>query len=252
MPYKYSSKIQKYLSKRKKRAPLRTYLVPTRKLRVARPYTSYQQRYPIERSASIICIINESSGFNNAGIYLGMSFCLSGVNWYTVTSGGVVTFQGQAPIPNVSEFQALFDKWKLEKVQVKMIFSNNTSNVSTPTTALPVIYQAIDFDSVQGFNNLNEYPQVRTCQLGSINDGFPTFMLYNPKAIDLIQNINSSNVVSSIQGGTKVSPVLDTAAPDIQHYGMRFQYQNFNDNSNVSVGQVLFQIKLSYCFYNVR
>lgn len=238
--YRRSSKLRH--SSRYSRRGYSSFSLYSRPRRV----TPYSKIYTMERSCSFLTPMNLSTGFNAGGQFLGLSFCLEGCQWYTGT-----TYQGLASISNVTEFQSLFDKWRIDKIEVIPVFSNSQSSVNSPATVLPVIYQALDFDSVTGTNNLSEYPQMRTIQLGTVNNGLTKCYLTTPTVTDAVSN-NNAGTITGVLAGTRISPWLDTASPDISHFGMRFQFQNFGRTSSTDIGTILWQIKIYYSFKTVR
>ena len=97
------------------------------------------------RTVSYSITLNESLGWGAAGTpSLNFGFTLGNVlGWL---GGG---FSITLPITNSSEFQALFDTYKINNVRMKMFFTNNNSSVNSPATGLPLIHICNDFDDAQ-------------------------------------------------------------------------------------------------------
>lgn len=205
--------------------------------------TSYDHLYPIERSCAFVTNLNESTGFAGLGATIGIEFGLGGAN-YSINGGAFVA----SNIPSVTEFQALFDNWRLERVDVTPIFSANYQSNASASATLPVLYQVFDFDSVTGTLSPFEYPQCRTLQLGAINNATTTFTLWKP-TIELVSGTTVSGATVDTQ---RVSPWLDTSTIDIAHRGIKFNYQNFGRTTSIDLGTILWQIKLYYTFKHVR
>lgn len=233
--------------KRSKYATARTSKSSRRRMYKPKLYRSpYSIIYPIERRAQFLLDNNPLNGFddpNSTAIsqFLGLSFSLDGVQpWLGGTN---IT---EIPLSNSSELQSVFDKYRLTKVLVEVFYSHNSSPTGDPR--LPVLTQALDFDSVDGTSLLNEYAGARLVQFGN-NVNSQRFYLTNPTAT---YAMGSDAPLIAVVGGQKVSPWLDTAAPGINHYGMRFQVSNFGGTQNATVGTFLFNIRLSFEFKNPR
>lgn len=247
LPYSQTTTQESQLSQEMPYKKARTY-----KSRVSKSYkrsykpklykSPYSMVYPIERACQVVMGLNPSLGFydftsTNTSLYFGLSFALEGV---TPWLGGSV--QTEVGIPSSAELQSLFDKYRIKKVEVEVFYGHNSSESTQPY--LPVITQALDFDSVNGTNDLNEYAGAQTRQFGN-NNGAHKFKLYNPT---IAQSVGSDAPLIAVIGAQKVSPWLDTAAPGINHYGMRFQVSNFGSSTNALVGRFIFRFKITYEF----
>lgn len=206
----------------------------------------YSQVYPIERRCQFLLDNNPLNGFKDPltaafSPFLGLSFSLDGVQPWL---GGATI--AEVALPNSSELQAVFDKYRLAKVLVEVFYSHNSSPTGDPR--LPVLTQALDFDSVDGTSLLNEYAGARLIQFGN-NVNSQRFNLYNPTATTVM---GSDAPLIAVVSGQKVSPWLDSAASGVNHYGMRFQLSNFGGTQNAVVGTFMFNVKMSFEFKNPR
>lgn len=109
--------------------------------------------YRFRRSTSALLGFNTDKGFTSSsgsvlyGNGISLFFTLTDV-WLTGSLGPQSTFA----VPNVAEFVALFDRFKLVNVKVRIIPSINTLNAfstaigTAPNTGLPIVQTAIDYD----------------------------------------------------------------------------------------------------------
>jgi hypothetical protein len=192
--------------------------------------------------------INLSTGWQSKGPGLGFSFRLNEiVMQYSDGSGITKAFGG------VTELTALFDQWRIAKVECKIIYSaSNYSQQSTLTSnmALPVIHIVTDYDDREVDNanfNAQEYPQCRTVRLGPIHRH--TFI---PRVKGYVQGSTVTRAALNQQ-----SSWYDCALMDIDHYGMKVQYDNFADvaptfDPDQTVGSCKFQFRVYFQFKNPR
>lgn len=245
--FEFYSSFPATMPKRTRYPTSRTAKSSRRRMYKPKLYRSpYSITYPIERRCQFLLDNNPLNGFddpNSTAVspYLGLSFSLDGVQPWL--GGANLT---EIPLPNASELQSVFDKYRLTKVLVEVFYSHNSSGTTEPR--LPVLTQALDFDSVDGTSALNEYAGARMIQFGN-NVNSQRFNLYNPTAT---YAMGSDAPLIAVVGGQKISPWLDSAASGINHYGMRFQLSNFGGTQNATVGTFLFNIRLSFEFKNPR
>lgn len=243
MPVTKKRKTSSYKStklvKGKTYAPLMRYKPVTPK---------YSSIYYFKRYATINYLYNRQLGFQNTGLtvsspYLGLSFALSQVSPWI---GGVYDGTSAGLLPNSSELAAVFDQYRIKAILVEVFFSHNTSTSGDPL--LPILRQALDFDSVDGTNSLNEYQNRRVHQLGATPIGSIKFHLYNPTA----QGVMQDTLASTGTAAQQVSPWLDTNANLVPHFGMRFEASNFQDTTAGTVGRFQFNIEYDLEFRRPR
>jgi hypothetical protein len=109
--------------------------------------------YKFRRSTSALLGFNTDKGFtSSSGSVLygnGMSLFFTLLDtWMTGSLGPQSSFA----MPSVSEFVALFDRYRITDVNVKLVPSINTLNAfstaigTAPNTGLPIVQTAIDYD----------------------------------------------------------------------------------------------------------
>lgn len=209
-----------------------------------RQISSYDKIYTFERLANIKYVINVNGfiGATNTSPYLGLAFNLNGGIAYV--SG---LWDQNLSIPNVSEFITLFDRYRIDKVEVSVMFSNTETVMGSVAYPMPILYQVLDFDSIGGTSSIFEYPQCKINQLGGVNNGGIIKYTCRPRVTGYVQN-NSSGTITALNASTQICPWIDTAAPNIEHFGMRFQLDDFNSVLGGNFGTISFMIRYFYSF----
>lgn len=203
------------------------------------PKPSYSLVYPIERNAVVSLGYSRALGFQNFALtasspYLGLVFSLNQISPYI---GGTYDGTSAGAIPNSSELAAVFDQFRIKKIEVQVFYSHNVS--ATGDALMPLLRQALDFDSVNGTNALTEYQGFKTKQMGMYGTDGIMFLLYNPTVQGVIQDATATTGT----GQALVSPWLDSSAINTPHFGMRFQAEPFSDTTAGTVGRFVFNVK---------
>lgn len=200
--------------------------------------------------------IQQGGGFYNStnnSQCLAYAFDLNGVKGWL---GGVYTYNIQ--IANSSDFQNLFDTYKINAVKMKCFFSHNFSNVNTPATALPILSIVNDFDDateVLTTSTILEKAGVRTMQFDATNaTGFSHYI--KPSARQVVSQIDVSTGTESVSsaGVAFGAQWLDCANNNIIHSGVKIVYNN-QERVPVTVtdiGTLTVYFELEYVFKGYR
>lgn len=162
------------------------------------------------------------TGFSLNGVSTGLfnmqfNFTLAGVN--ASFGGGAATV---LPLPNYTEFTALYDQYRIDWVDCKFMFTNNMSNVTSPSTTLPVMYLAKDYDDSNSANytDLQQYSTLDVWQLGNQQgrDGIHHVRVKPNVDVTLYQS-------ALLTGYSRGKPqFIDTSSPSVPHYGVKIAY----------------------------
>lgn len=159
------------------------------------------------------------NGVSTGGFNMEMAFTLGGTVFYF---GGVSTFT--AAMPNYTEFTSLYDQYRIDGVDVELIFSNDQSSVNSPATSLPLLYYAIDYDDANtvGVPDIVQYDNHKMFQLGSpsLPDGI--------KRIHIKPNVDMA-LYNGVSTGYARFPNarVDTGSPNVPHYGLKMAFDGF-------------------------
>lgn len=204
------------------------------------------------RTVSYSIPINESLGWGSAGTTsLNFGFTLGNVlGWL----GGV--FSITLPVTNASEFQALFDTYKVSNVRMKMFFTNNNSSVNSPATGMPLIHICNDFDDVaesMSVNTILEKAGVRTLQFDAMNHAGLAHWV-KPAAKQVIaQTDPATGVQTTSNAGIPFgSQWIDCAVSNIVHNGVKLVYNNQGRSNNTDIGSMTFIFEIEYTFKGYR
>lgn len=152
------------------------------------------------------------------GFNLQFQFALSKM-FYSLN--GVST--GSISLPGYADIANLYDNYKIKYVQMKIWYSNNSSNNSNVSssiqTYLPTIIVAKDYDDSNNasWSDLLQYQKVRMTQLGN---GKPMVIRVKPKP----QNSMYNSVSTTSYGPTNSSQWIATSYPDTPHYGLKLAW----------------------------
>jgi len=233
---------------------------PYRKMRISkqlRAPTPYGYIYPFERIVEFDSAINLNSGFGaqtglaGNGPGLGFAFTLDNLR-AEFTNGATV----DSPISGSSDFTNLFDQWRIDRVDMHIYFNqtNQTLQPSTVNTyAMPVLRVVTDLDNTDVSNTepIVQYPQCRSFQVGMSQKFSHT--VYNPGVVFDAQIDTNPSLASSVRR----SPWLDTAVPEVAHFGIKVVYAPWNlSNPDYSpdlvIGACKFEFKIYYSFKLAR
>jgi hypothetical protein len=184
--------------------------------------------------------MNSLNGFRVGGITskgMHIMFALSGSR--IGNSVGVENVD----VPNYTEFTALFDQFRIDKVVVRLIFSNNTSTTASATTECPTLQICTDNDDAStptSSNELLQRPECKIHQFGSTSKYGNQFLITCKPVISLAAYRASA---FSAYATAKPGQWVNCAYPTTEHYGLKFWFDS-PSATNVDIGYM--QI---YCDY---
>lgn len=199
---------------------------------------------------SYVVGIDTRTGFSLNGTSTGLfnmqfNFTLAGVN--SQFGGAAPTV---LPLPNYTEFTALYDQYKIDYVECQFFFSNNTSSVNSPGTTMPIMYLCKDYDdsNVANYTDLQQYQNCKCWQLGNRtnSDGKYTIFVKPNVDIALYQGITTGYARGK-------SMFVDTSSPSVPHYGIKIAYDPiFTPASATNVGYLTCTFKYHLTMSNTK
>ena len=218
------------------------------KAKIYRMMNSPNTIYRFKRTTSYTLGMNPSFGFINASGSFGISssFYLNAV----AVSTGSLTYN--ANVSNATEFTALFDQWRIAKVVVKYVYSNNTSTTASAVTNMPLLYVCNDNDNANVVANreeIQERPDHKLWQLGTNGggDNIRTMTCYPCAAVGTY----GSGFFNSFGQGSR-NMWLDCASTSIQLYGQKAFWPNFRTASTTDIGDLMVIYDIYYEFKGVQ
>ena len=155
-------------------------------------------------NASIPAAPTTAGAAANVGMFT-MWFSLAGVFIQFFTTAGVAAgVSYNSAITNYAEYSNLFDEYKIDKVEVTMVYNNNNSSMNSPHVSAPVLLFVKDYDD-NAFTSLaamEQYSNFRAIQYGNSsgsNNGIQTITV-KPKA-QLFVETNSGSAVGMATTG---------------------------------------------------
>lgn len=196
------------------------------------------------RKAEINIGLNQSTGWLVGGVGGGLN-----LNWGFSLGrafgfvNGVFTFG--LTIPNFSEFQALFDYYRIDAVKMQMFFTKNTSDQSGGSTiGMPIMLIANDFDDIaenMTLGSMNERVGCRHVQFSADNtNGINQYIRPKPTSVVVQTDVSTGVQSVSNSGVTFGSQWLDIASSNIVHNGIKIFYDNQGLTSASALGNVTF------------
>lgn len=180
---------------------------------------------------------NSDKGFTNTsgsvlfGNGVSLFFTLNDV-WLTGSLGA----QSSYAVPNVAEFVALFDRYKLRQVNVKIVPSINTLNAfstaigTAPNTGLPIVQTAVDYDDAVPPNSAGDLLQrtdLKILRMDREHD-----LPVSPKFSAVVADTSGSSA-GSIQSGWLTTT---TTGQNARHYGRKFWAEPLTGGPGVQQG----------------
>jgi hypothetical protein len=187
-----------------------------------------------------------NQGFTCNGITgndLAMFFSLAGTYFFIGGTNVQIT-----SVPNFSEFTALYDQYKIDHVEVGFTFSNNVSTVSNPSTVLPILGVAIDYDDIAdtNYSSLQQYDSFQSFQLGNNFRG-------GKRVFRLSPTFTSSVYTNAGTGHARQRGPLDCAYPTVQHYGLKASLDPmYYSVVGTTVGILSIETKYFFTMFNTR
>lgn len=126
-------------------------------------------------------------------------------------------------LPNVSRYNGLFDAYRINKIVIRMVPSQNSwnANISTSNYELPQIVDLIDYDDNVQLSQTNQYLQYNTHRVHRGDNGW--VRKFTP-AIALA-TLNLAVTTPTVQ---KFKQWIDMGAADVPHYGYKIQMVPYN------------------------
>jgi len=226
-----------------------------RSYRKANPYQiqpSSGRTVSFWRKTQVSIALNQSTGYASTNFNLNWGFSLGRIVGYL---GG--TFSYSLPVSNASEFQALFDYYKINAVKVQIFFSKTEADFSVGAAqAMPMLLICNDFDDIEeamSRNSMNERVGCRHVQFdGSNSNGINHYVKPKPTNTVVQTNVDTGVLSSANAGVVFGTQWLDCAQSNIVHHGVKTYYDNQGRTSSVDLGTITFIFDVEYCFKGYR
>ena len=182
--------------------------------------------------------ITPSTGWNAAGFDLGLTFSLNSTNFYIAGA-----LAGTAANPGASDFTALYDFYRLDSVEVSMMYGANMFAPGTAAVAqLPIMNIAFDPSDISTFSlsSILQYQNLHTVQMGNIRTQNGYVVTCRPVPL-----LTAGGTATAV---VEVNPWLSKDTPTIPYYGLKIFYDSAGSTAATVIGVVSFYIKYHWSF----
>lgn len=210
--------------------------------------------HSFRRTNAIQLGVNSFSGFTSPSgstIYgNGLSWCFQLQGTYVLGSTGNNSL---VAMPNYAEFTSLFDQYRIKRVHVRMIASNNVSNATSTAgtlvgSAIPLLQLATDFDD-------NVPPSASTQMMEREDTRYLPMDSNGPKHYQ----VQPKYKVAASVGGALASLAgastswLDTNAADVQWFGTKLWMESQSSaGTQLQTGYIWLYFTYDYEFRTVQ
>lgn len=204
------------------------------------------------RKTEINAGLNQSTGFSTFGNNVNFGFALGRIIGFV---NGAFTY---APtVSGASEFQALFDYYKINAVKLQMFFSKTVSELSTTATSgMPLLLIANDFDDIQETMTLSSMSEKVGCRHvqfdASSQRGITHYIKPKPNSVVVQTDVSTGALSTANAGVTFGSQWLDCAQSNIVHNGIKIFYDNQGLTTSATLGNITFVFDVEYVFKGYR
>lgn len=144
-------------------------------------------------------------------------------------------------VPNVSEFQNLFDMYRIKAIKMVFYPTNTSVSISGGGTAVNIVtprfISVIDEDDASAPTTQEELFQYQTCKITTVNKKHTIY--FKPKVAQEIYN--GASTAYAVPSGT---PWLNLASTTIQHYGVKWCMESAG--STAPVGAFSYKVNVTY------
>lgn len=127
-------------------------------------------------------------------------------------------------LDNYTEFTNLFDQYRLIAVKCEFRTGFTDNPITASTVFMPEMYSAIDRNDATAPANVAEIVQYETLKRKRLTSPMKRYFRLNT-----LQELTDSAV------GVKFNQWIDTATPDVEHYGLKYIIDPINGADTYSV-----------------
>lgn len=158
-------------------------------------------------------------------------------------------------VPNYTEFGALFDKFRIDKVDVyytSSVYSNGAMGANQ-SMYMPACAYTVDTDDANAAtcSDLQQYSTCKYTQFGG-NQAKPK-LLASFKPMPSLALYSNGTTVSGVGDLNSKNLWLDCGTPGTYHYGMKFGLDQVSTTLTAQTWYMInFQVRYHLCFKDVR
>lgn len=185
---------------------------------------------------AIVVNAQAAQGLSASSFYdLEFTFSLQKVQMYIAGTAFV-----SWTMPNYADFTSLYDKYRIDWVDVTMTFNGNT-HTGGSTQSLPRVFFVEDNDDTNSISlgAIQQYDNLKTFQFGTGEGVMKTFRIH-PRPQEMVYY--TSTLTGYQQGSNK--KFIDTTYPDVPQYGAKMIVDPIvYSASSLVLGSIAFSFK---------
>jgi len=157
---------------------------------------------------------------------------------------------------NAAAYGQIYEQFRIDRVQVEVMCSNNNSSLNSPNVASPIVFCVVDHDDVApltGPANALSYTTCKTLQMN--NSSGPTggkqYFNYVPTASILNGQTGVQGNPTAL-GTLKQRQWISTDFQETTHLGMKCWIETISPGTNQSLGWITFVFRVFMSFKNQK
>jgi len=203
------------------------------------------------RTINFAYVLNPSLGFVEtptpvtAGSHLAFTYTLQGIQ---IRGSSGLGYLASINLPNSSDFTNLFDHYRIDKVELKLISTCTDVGVTgTSSHMMPIIWVFNDNDDGLAPTTSSQFLEREGLRMLSFSDtNIKNHTVYPRTAV---QNYNGI-ALSGYGQGSKYA-FVDCAYPNVEYYGTKLSYQAPGNVANINMATISFFVKYHMTFKGV-
>lgn len=180
------------------------------------------------------------------GAYMAFTYTMAGLR---IRGSSLPTPYNQLyPLPTVTDFQNLFDHYRIDKIEITMI--STCTDVGVQVTSghqMPIIWCFNDQDDGVSPSQTGQFLERENHRIISFSDTNVKRHTCYPRTAS---NHYNGIALSGYGVGSKYA-FMDMAYTDIEHYGTKFAYQSPNNTADILTANCQFIVKFHYTMKGV-
>lgn len=149
-------------------------------------------------------------------------------------------------LPNVTEFTALFDAYRINLVTVRFDWSRNDASSAGGVVNAPIMYNVLDKDDNNSLAALSDALQYGNCQ----THNFATSSTYIRSFVPCVAAATYRSAVSTAYS-RKSRQWVDVAQVDVPHYGMKY-WVNIAGTPTLDCGTIVGTVTVNFSCKDTR
>lgn len=205
---------------------------------------SIKGMHSFKRTVQFIVPYIPTTGFQIGTASQSLSLAFS-LNQLQIMTGS----QSAIAIPGFADLVALFDKWRISGVRVKIFFQQSSSSVASVSTNMPLVNYVVDTSdgAAVALADILQYPDVRQYQFGN---GATTAGCLSVGVKPRAHLTTGDQIIGqAAAAGGRVEPAamwMDTTAPAVQYNSLKMVLDGFGATQATSEGSFSFYVDVTY------